>query len=319
MKSLLVALTFLVAVGCSSAVVAKTVIGATKTGILIWIAEAQGYFDSVPGGVDIRLYQSGSRATKDLIDGKINLATGSDFAFGSNAMTHGDLRIAGAISSSRTCQLFARSDRGIASVADLAGKRVAVTKKSIGQYFLGQILTLAGIERNVVELVHMSPKDIVKAISSGEVDAGITWEPYVFEAKRNLGDKFATLREERDGRPYYFLLTSQAAWLERHGDAARAVVGALKMAEEFASREPDAAKAIIRERFDLKADYLDNLWPQHTLKVHLPQNLLFVVEEGLRWRQEEGLSKISDIPDVAAWVYMPALEAVSPQDVRIIR
>lgn len=297
---------------------AKTILGATKTAILVWIAVDMGYFNEVPGGIEVKGYQSGTQTARDLQDGKIHLATSSEFAFGSNVLASPDLRVVATLSTTRTCRLFARSDRGIADVADLRGKRIGLTKKSIGQYFLGQALALAGIQQSDVELVDMKPIEIAAALADGRIDAGITWEPYVYLARKDTGGVFRLL-ERDDSRYYYFLLISNEEWLSKHPDVAAGIVRGLKSAERFAKDEPQEAMALIQRRFELEAEYVAQLWPQHTLRVGLPQDLLFVLEEGIQWRIDENLTAVAEVPDVMTLIGFDALEAVSPRDIGIFR
>ena len=295
-----------------------TVIGATKTGILVWIADDLGYFDDVPGGAVVRGYDSGTDTAAALLSGEIDLATSSEFAFGSFAMANPTVRAIAAISASRTCLLFARADSGIAQVVDLRGRRVGVTFRSIGQYFLGQSLALSGVGMEEVELVDLGPSEISEAIAEGRIDAAITWEPFVYEAQVALDGNFRLLDDD-PGRHYYFMLISQAPWLDANPEAADAVVRALKRAESFAAEHPADAQAIIQRRLDLNAAYVAHLWPQHTLRVSLPQDLLFVVEEGIRWRMEENLLDADAIPDTLRLIDLSPLDRVSPADVGIIR
>lgn len=308
----------IIAMTCYSNDAVATVIAATKTAILVWIAEDQGYFDAIPGGVRVESYDSGTMAARDLTSGKVDLATSSEFAFGSNVVNHPELRVLAAISASRTCHLFTRAESGIESISDLRNRRIGITRKSIGQYFLGQLLTLEGIRTDDVEMINLRPAEIAEGVASGTIDAGMTWEPYVYEAKKKVGDAFRLIRGD-DERYYYFLLTSTSPWLAANPETAAGIVQALHRAERFAAANPEEAKAIITRNFVLEPAYVEQLWPQHTLKVTLPQDLLFVIEEGIRWRMEEGLATLSDIPDILRYIYLSALESVSAGDVGIIR
>lgn len=294
------------------------ILGATKTGILVWIAEDLGYFDDVPGGAEVRSYNSGTQTASALLRGEIDLATSSEFAFGSFAVANPTVRAIAAISASRTCLLFTRADSGIAQVADLRGRRVGVTQRSIGQYFLGQSLTLAGVGLEEVEFVNLGPSEIPEAIADGRIDAAITWEPFVYQAQLALEGDFRLLDDD-PGRHFYFLLISQAPWLDANPDAADAIVRALKRAETYAAENPAEAQAIIQQRLDLSAAYVEHLWPRHTLRVSLPQDLLFVVEEGIRWRMDENLLDLEEMPDTLRLIDLGPLDRVSPADVGIIR
>ena len=110
----------------------KVVIGATQTGILVWIADARGLFEEEGLDVEVRKYQSGSFAADSVISGEVNLSTTSDSAFVSRSMNHADLRIVATMSASETARLVGRRDHGVITPGDLVGKRIGVTRTSTG-------------------------------------------------------------------------------------------------------------------------------------------------------------------------------------------
>lgn len=64
------------------------------------------------------------------------------------------------------------------NVADLKGKRVAVTKGSSAHYLLISALEHANIPYNSVEKVFLQPPDARAAFASGAVDAWSIWDPF---------------------------------------------------------------------------------------------------------------------------------------------
>lgn len=72
--------------------------------------------------------------------------------------------------------LAVRKNKGIESVADLKGKKIATTFSSTSHYILLNVLKAAGIERDV-QVIDMLTVDIVAAWERGDIDAAYTWEP----------------------------------------------------------------------------------------------------------------------------------------------
>lgn len=64
------------------------------------------------------------------------------------------------------------------NIADLKGKRVAVTKGSSAHYLLISALEHANIPYNSVEKVFLQPPDARAAFASGAVDAWSIWDPF---------------------------------------------------------------------------------------------------------------------------------------------
>jgi taurine transport system substrate-binding protein len=73
--------------------------------------------------------------------------------------------------------LIARTDAGIASVADLKGKTVGVPIGSTAHYSLMGALQHDGLSEADVNIVGMKPDDIAAAWGQGSIDAAWIWQP----------------------------------------------------------------------------------------------------------------------------------------------
>jgi len=257
-------------------------------------------------------------ASRALIKGDVDLATGSDFAFVSNVLKTPDLRILSTLSASRTTKLFARRSSGITAAQHLYGKRVAVTRSGIGEYFLGHYLTIQGVPSGSVSLVDLAPHEIVDEIVAGNVDAAITWEPFVFEALTELGDDFVELPEQQAWF-YYFLLIGRDAWLEENKSHLAVLLRALLRAEGFARDAPETAKRILAGKLEIDPFLMDHLWPRHSLRAALPQDLLLILEQATIWRMARGLEPMRDVPDFLKFLMISPLNEASPLAVTIIQ
>ena len=68
--------------------------------------------------------------------------------------------------------IYKRKGSKIRTIFDLAGKKVAVLKKSIYTYHFKKIIKSFNINVNIIEKNEY--KDIFKSINTGEADAGIS-------------------------------------------------------------------------------------------------------------------------------------------------
>jgi|GEM_PF-1037604 len=295
----------------------KAVIGATRTAILVWLAHSLGYFDDLP--VAVELYQSSPQAIQDVASGKIDIATASDFAFISRYLENQQLRIISTISASRTAKLLSNRSRVGNDPKDLRGKRIGITKKTIGQYFLWEYLLLHGLDMSDVTLVDAKPLAIIEGLKIGDLDAALTWEPYATRAADALGDQ-ARLYPDQVGQYFYFTLLSNEKWLAENHNLAVNIIAALLKAEKFAREAPKEAQARISETFDMSADAIDKLWREHTLSIVLPQDLINVLEGAARWRIEEGLSPaITKVPNMLNSIAAEPLLVADSTAVQMIR
>ena len=85
--------------------------------------------------------------------------------------------------------IVAKEDSGISSIADLAGKKVAVNRGGTGEYLLMRGLEKNGIDPKSVERIYLSPTDSGPSFVQNHVDAWATWDPFVAIAEQSYGGK----------------------------------------------------------------------------------------------------------------------------------
>lgn len=289
-------------------------LGATPTGILVWLADGMGLLSDLSQPVEVIKYTSGTKTAKDLVMGQLDLATSSEFAFVSVSFDRPDLRILASLSRSRTIDVFARSDRGIDSYSGLAGKTVGVVPNSFAQFVLHRVLLESGVE--LAQQKPLLPKEIVNEIEAGTIDAAVVWDPYLRDAEVRLGDKFVRLPHQ-EWHDYEFLLHGSSAWLQKNEPFAHEIVQQLVLASNFSLEEPEEAKKITGRRLDLDQHTMDYLWPKHTLGPSLSQALLRLMEDEAWFRKDLGLSE-GDVPNYLDLIAPEPLLRAAPEAISIL-
>lgn len=109
----------------------------------------------------------------------------------------------------------------IRSLADLKGKRVALTKGAGVHYLLIAALQSVGLKFSDIQPAYLTPADGRAAFASGNVDAWVTWDPFLASVERQ--DKVRILSSARGlaGYQRYYLATPAFA---RDHDAVLRVV-----------------------------------------------------------------------------------------------
>ena len=101
-------------------------------------------------------------------------------------MTNGDALVTGATGRRSTMAIindFSNGNDmivarpGITSVAELAGKKVAVEIGFVGHLLLLRALEKAGLTEDDIELVNVRTNETPMVLASGEVDAIVAWQP----------------------------------------------------------------------------------------------------------------------------------------------
>lgn len=83
--------------------------------------------------------------------------------------------------------LLVRPNAGITTLADLKGKRVGVENSATGAILLNGALQAAGLGVSDIEQVFMSVEQTPDALVQGEVDAVVTFDPYLSRARQAGG------------------------------------------------------------------------------------------------------------------------------------
>lgn len=98
----------------------------------------------------------------------------------------------------------------VTGIAELAGRKVAVTRGSSAHWTLLKGLLDNGLTLDDVEPIYLQPVDALAAFSGGEVDAWVIWEPFTTIALAN--DATLLLSGEDLAIPgYNFQVTSEQA------------------------------------------------------------------------------------------------------------
>ncbi len=154
-----------------------------------------------------------------------------------------ELRLAFAVAESRGADgLVATMD--IKTIADLKGKRVAVRPGSTGQFYLNVLLQEAGFTQSDIDIVPLPPGEAGHAFETGEVDAAVTWEPWLSRTRERERGHVLADTTDRPGL-LIEMLVARAAPLETRAADFSALYRAWQRAVAFTRDNPDEADAIM--------------------------------------------------------------------------
>jgi sulfonate transport system substrate-binding protein len=107
--------------------------------------------------------------------------------------------------------IIVREDSPLHSVAELKGKKVAVTKAAGSHYLLLAALAKAGLKFSDIEPAYLTPADGRAAFENRKVDAWVTWEPFLSGAQQQLPTRtLADGQQLADYQRYYLTSTAFA-------------------------------------------------------------------------------------------------------------
>jgi sulfonate transport system substrate-binding protein len=200
------------------------------------------------------------------------------------SVAHPDIRIILTVTEG-FYRIVARRSAGIATVADLKGKRIAAIPTTSSGYFLARMLASGGLGHGDVEVMRISPiEDMARELADRRVDAVAIWEPHADNAVRALGADAVEL----NGTGLYrelFNLNSTAAALADPAKRARIVdfVRAIIAATAAIEADPRAAQALVAGTGGFTADEVKRSWPHLAFPASLPRDLINVLVEEETW------------------------------------
>ncbi|MFE8049465.1 aliphatic sulfonate ABC transporter substrate-binding protein [Brenneria goodwinii] len=129
------------------------------------------------------------------------------------------------------------------SLPDLQGRRIAVTKAAGSHYLLIAALAKANLSFKDITPAYLTPADGRAALENGNVDAWVTWEPFVSSAvvqqkARVLADGKGLASYQR----YYLAATDYA---RQHPDILSIIYQQLEKTGQWVKASPDQAAALL--------------------------------------------------------------------------
>jgi NitT/TauT family transport system substrate-binding protein len=115
------------------------------------------------------------------------------------------------------------ANKDIPTIADLKGKKVAVNEGSVSEFYLNVLLDKAGIKESDLDIVNMTAADAGTAFVSKQVDAAVTWEPWLSRGKTSDHGHLIVDSSTTPGLITDAIIV-KTAWLKDHQKEAAAIV-----------------------------------------------------------------------------------------------
>jgi NitT/TauT family transport system substrate-binding protein len=284
---------------------------------LIYIAGDQRLFARNGLNIAIKDYDSGVTAVNGMLKGEVGIAETAEFPFVRAVFQKEQICLIACNDKFENDYIVGRKDRRINKVSDLKGKRIGVSLKTINEFYLGRFLGLNGINMQEVALVDIKPAQFVSAISAGDVDAIIAWQPYISRIQKEVNG--VVVWPAQGAQAVYGVLVCSRGWLTPHTDAVKRFLKSLAEAEDYLVHHPEEAKAIVRKRLNYDDSYMARIWPQHRFSLSLDQTLVVAMKDEAQWMININLTSEKTMPDFMNNIHLDVLKAVKPEAVSIIR
>jgi sulfonate transport system substrate-binding protein len=136
------------------------------------------------------------------------------------------------------------------SVADLKGKKIAVTKGTDPYFFLLQALGTAKLSPADVEIVNLQHADGKTALERGDVDAWAGLDPFMAQTIQQQGSRFLYRNPDFNS---YGVLNVREDFISTNPEAVQAVVTSYEEARQWAKAHPDELAALLASQAKVAA------------------------------------------------------------------
>lgn len=133
----------------------------------------------------------------------------------------------------------------IKAPSDLKGKKIAVRKSSTSDYFLQTYLRTNNVDPGAVQVVDLSPPEMVPALVRNQIDGFFIWRPYPSQAKKILGDKVRVMTTAGGYYVERMYMSAAKDFATSNPQVVESVVRALKRAIDYAYANPDDAATVV--------------------------------------------------------------------------
>jgi NitT/TauT family transport system substrate-binding protein len=209
----------------------------------VFVAEAKQFFKQKGLDVEMVKFASPTDATIALISGQVDAALSTlDTGVILAAQSKDQIQVVYAIDTSFGADGIV-ADKSIKTLQELKGKKVAVTIGAVNHYLLSHALQTVNLKDTDVELINMAPELTGSAFLSGQVDAAVTWEPYLSQATQKGGN--LVYSSKQDPGLIVDTLTTTKSIAEKRAGEFKKLVEAIEDGVKFLKANPQEGNDIM--------------------------------------------------------------------------
>ena len=154
----------------------------------------------------------------------------------------------------------------IRTLADLKGKKIAVTKGAGSHFLLLAALAKSGLTFRDISPAYLTPADGRAAFIGGNVDAWVAWDPFLTSAQRQSNAR--VLSDGSNGlasyKRYYL---SSAAFADRRGDVLNIIFAKLDETGQWVKAHPKDAATLLAGLWGIDAATVEEANSHRSYKV----------------------------------------------------
>jgi NitT/TauT family transport system substrate-binding protein len=283
----------------------------------VLVASANGYFADEGVAAQLVFQANGKDALAEVLQQRADLATVADIPIMNAAMEGQRVSVIGTMSTMEDHAILARTDHGIGAPESLRGKRVGVTIGTTTQFFLDAFLNRHGLSPSEVTVIDLAPKALVDAITRGDLDAAVLYQPFLERSAAALHNDAIVMSDQAVYDVLYALAGNQEYVAANQPNLAKVIRASLRGAQSC-KNAPEAARAIVAQAMNTDPRLLARIWPSYVFEIALRQGLLLTLEDDARWAIKRGLTRRTKVPNFLNNLGLEPLRSVAPSAVTVM-
>lgn len=267
---------------------------------------------------DIHRFESGKKALAALLTGQVDVATVADMPLIEAGFKRQDFAIISTFSrSGNQVKLLALADK-IRQPSDLTDKKVGVAAFTTADYYLQAYLKFHNLDESQIHIVNIDSADLVAALQAEQVDAIVSWEPYISQGVDLLGQTRVREMAMTNVARVTFNLVALKSTIQRQPAMLTSTIAAYGDAIKLMTRKPSfSAQLIAGDAGVMLATVLKNL-TNYQFYLGIDQGLVFILEDQAQWLQRRGRADYP-VPNVLNIVETTLLQDFNPSLVTLIK
>jgi ABC-type nitrate/sulfonate/bicarbonate transport system substrate-binding protein len=259
-------------------------------------------------------FSSGRQCLDALLSGGAQFATVSETNIAQLTQLDTDVVIIASIcQSTQHVRCVTLGDSGIQKPADLLGRKVGVMSGTAGEYVLHRLLTESQILAKDVSVVNLKPAEMNAALLSHQIDAGVSWEPFI-QALAKMKGNVISLNPDPPYR-LSFLLVCRRAFASEHPQVVEQTLQDFANAIIALNQRSGSSLADVVAESGMDEGQLKAILPEYTFNLSLDSSLVHDLDDEIHWVSESS----GKVPTRSAQqcIFSDPLRKFAPQSVQL--
>lgn len=184
-------------------------------------------------------------------------------------------------------EIVVPAESTIQKVEDLKGKKIAVPSGSSSHYGLNKILSQAGLGKNDVEIIDMSPQDGKAAFVARQVDGWAIWPPFVEQ------EEYAKTGRVLRGSNVFIqsIVAMRDQFVSDNPAIARDLIDVIKKSQDWITNNTEEAQSIVAKELGIDIGVVKLAWGKHDFKPVIGEKEIADIQEKANFLFDMGLIK----------------------------